>query len=370
MLQTLRLREKLALWLIIALLFGFFIFLIKGILLPFVVAAIIAYFLNPAADKLESWNVSRGVATLILCCSFFMVVAVVTSVLLPIFSDQFFAFIHKMPEYSLYIQTHWLPRVSNAIDQIDPEAIAKGKEILGDASASIIQYFALIIAGVWTSGLALVNLLSLLFITPIVVYYLLKDWDTFIERINQLLPLEYAPTIRQQCHEIDKIISAYIRGQTNVCLFLAVFYGVGLTLAGLQFGLLIGIATGILSFIPYVGMLFGFVIGMIVGTVQFWGDWMHLSVIVMVYVAGQILEGNFVTPRLIGNKVGLHPLWIIFGLLCGGAIFGFLGILIAVPVTAVIGVLIRFFVNNYHHSILYLGKRVVVSDDTIESKPK
>ncbi|MBL0318078.1 MAG: AI-2E family transporter [Alphaproteobacteria bacterium] len=366
-LQTLRLREKLAMWLVIAVLLGLFVFLIKGILLPFVVAAIIAYFLDPAADRLELWGVSRSLATFILCFSFFLIVVTLVALLMPIFSDQFLAFIHKMPEYSMYIETRWMPKVYDVIEHLDPGAVEKGKEILGDASSSILRYVAQMMGDLWNSGLAVVNVLSLLFITPVVAFYLLKDWDKFIEHINHLLPLEYAETIRQQCKEIDKTISAYIRGQTNVCLFLAVFYGIGLTAVGLQFGLFIGMATGILTFIPYVGLLFGFVVGMIVGGFQFWGDWTHLGMVVAVFAVGQIVEGNIVTPRLVGKKVGLHPLWIVFGLLSGGAIFGFIGILIAVPVTAVIGVLIRFSVDRYRHSVLYLGKRVVVCEETMES---
>ena len=171
-------------------------------------------------------------------------------------------------------------------------------------------------------------------------------------KINTWLPPAYAPTIREQIRLIDNALSGYIRGQTNVCLLLGTFYAIGLSLVGLDFGLFIGLGTGLLSFIPYVGIMFGLVVGLIVAFFQF-GDMTHISIVLGIFVLGQIIEGNFITPKLVGDKVGLHPVWIIFGMLAGAALFNFIGILLAVPVTAMIAVLVRFGLNKYLNSGFY-----------------
>ena len=204
--------------------------------------------------------------------------------------------------------------------------------------------------------MALLNVLSLLFITPIVTFYILKDWDKMMAKVQSWLPTKHAPVILEQCQKIDRTLSGYIRGQTNVCLLLGVFYAIGLTMAGLEFGLFVGLATGILSFIPYVGMMFGVAVGLAIAFFQF-GDLYHMAIIFGIFMVGQALEGSVISPYLVGEKVGLHPVWIIFGLLSGGAIFGFVGILIAVPVTAAIGVLACFFMDQYLGSTLYLDKK-------------
>lgn len=196
-------------------------------------------------------------------------------------------------------------------------------------------------------------MLSLLVITPVVSFYLLRDWDNMISHINEYLPLDHAGTIREQACEIDRVLAGFVRGQMLVCLFLAAFYGLGLTVLGLEFGLFIGITAGMISFIPYVGTVLGFVVGIGVAVAQFWNEPVWIAAVAGVFIVGQMIEGNVLHPVLIGDRVGLHPVWIMFALLAGGSLFGFVGILVSVPLFAVIGVLARFALERYRQSYLY-----------------
>jgi predicted PurR-regulated permease PerM len=204
------------------------------------------------------------------------------------------------------------------------------------------------------SGVAFANLLSLLFITPVVAFYLLRDWDHFVRRIDDLLPLEHRKTILAQFREVDRNLAGFARGQASVCLVLAIYYALGLTLVGLEFGLVVGLGIGLISFIPYVGSITGLIVSLGIALAQF-PTWGPVGLVLGVFVVGQILEGYVLTPRLVGNRVGLHPVWVIFALLAGGTLFGFVGLLLAVPVAAVIGVLTRFAVQQYLASRYFRG---------------
>ncbi len=345
-------------------LLGIFMSLISTVLLPFVVAIITAYFLDPLADKIEHWGLSRTMATLSIVVSFFLLLVIVGLLLAPVLYQQSMALIHEIPNYTRALQNDILPSVSRYISRISPDSVDKAKEAISNTSGSIIEFATTLVKNILSSGLAIVNVLSLLFVTPIVTFYVLRDWDAIVAKINGFIPPLYAPVVREQCREIDRTLSGYIRGQTNVCLILGVFYAIGLSLAGLNFGLFIGLGTGILSFIPYVGVLFGLVIGLTVAFFQF-GDWLHVGVVAGVFLVGQFLEGNFVTPKLVGGRVNLHPVWVIFALLAGGALFGFTGLLLAVPVAAILGVLIRFALKKYLASPIYSDGVVLTSSDTV-----
>ena len=203
-------------------------------------------------------------------------------------------------------------------------------------------------AAAWPSSASL----RLLVITPLVAFYLLRDWDRIVARIDSLLPSRIRPIVREQAKEIDDILAGFVRGQATVCLLLGVFYAVGLSLAGLDFGVIVGLGTGLISFIPYFGMTIGLVTGMGIAVAQF-ADWVPIAIVAGVFAVGQVLEGNVITPRLVGNRVRLHPVWVIFAVLAGGALFGFTGILLALPAAAVIGVLVRFAVSRYQGSSLF-----------------
>ena len=210
------------------------------------------------------------------------------------------------------------------------------------------------IAGVVTSSVALANLLSLLFITPVVAFYLLRDWDRLKNQTNSLLPQRHAETIRQQLALVDRTLAGFVRGQATVCLVLAAYYGIGLTVIGVDFGLVVGIGIGLISFIPYLGSITGFVVSVGIALAQF-DSWLPVGLVVGLFAFGQFLEGYVLTPRLVGDRVGLHPVWVIFALLAGGSLFGFVGLLLAVPAAAVIGVLTRFAVLRYRKSRYYQG---------------
>jgi predicted PurR-regulated permease PerM len=227
-------------------------------------------------------------------------------------------------------------------------------KIGGAAGPNALAWIGNLLSQIWGGGVALLNLVSLLVITPIVMFYLLRDWDSIVETVEDWLPRRLAPVIREKTIEIDEVLSGFLRGQFSVCLLLGALYAIGLTLVGLDFGLIIGFITGLISFVPYFGMLIGFAVGLGVAIAQF-SDWQPIAMVAGVFVVGQFLEGNFITPKLVGDRIGLHPAWIIFALLAGGALFGFTGILLAVPAAAVIGVLGRFSIQQYKQSEAYLG---------------
>jgi predicted PurR-regulated permease PerM len=239
--------------------------------------------------------------------------------------------------------------------QVSPEEMASIREKIGGAAGpNALAWIGNLLTRIWGGGVALLNLLSLLVITPIVMFYLLRDWDDIVETIDDWLPRPLAPVIREKTIEIDEVLSGFLRGQFSVCLLLGLLYAFGLILVGLDFGLIIGFFTGLISFVPYFGMLIGFAIALGVAIAQF-SDWQPVAMVAGVFVIGQFLEGNFITPKLVGERIGLHPAWIIFALLAGGALFGFTGILIAVPTAAVVGVLGRFSIQQYKKSVAYLG---------------
>lgn len=343
-------KHPLRLWLIAALLLLVFLYLVKAILLPFVVGLLVAYFLDPAADRLEAWGASRSLAAFSITVTFFLTFIIVAILLVPVLAEQVGGLLESLPAALEHAQERIMRW--DVIDELPVEQVEKAKEAVTDLSVPTLTFMGGFAKGLLQSGIALLNLLSLLFITPVVAFYMLRDWDRLVAKVDTLLPRQHADTIRQQMREVDRTLSGFIRGQTNVCLMLGVFYAIGLSLVGLSFGIAVGLFTGILTFIPYVGMLFGTALGVGIALFQF-GDWLHVALVLGVFAVGQIIESNFVTPRIVGDKVGLHPVWIIFGMLAGGALFGFVGVLLAVPVTAVIGVWVRFAIRQYLNSPLY-----------------
>jgi predicted PurR-regulated permease PerM len=217
-------------------------------------------------------------------------------------------------------------------------------------------WFATFLGSIWAGGRALINVVSLIVVTPVVAFYLLYDWDRMLARIDALLPREHASTIEMLAREINAAIAGFIRGQGAVCLILGLFYAISLSLVGLNFGFLIGSVAGLISFIPFVGSIVGFVLSVGVAIVQFWPEWIWILVVAGIFAVGQFLEGNILQPRLVGSSIGVHPVWLIFALFAFGSLFGFVGVLLAVPVTAAIGVLVRFAVERYRNSGLYRGR--------------
>lgn len=343
-------------WLINALVFFTFIYLIRSILLPFILGAAIAYFLDPAADRLERAKFSRISASGLIIASFFIVFGGLLVLITPILAHQLSALIADIPNYLAIFEARYEPQFYHYIGNLPDSASDSLKEAASNMSGGAVKYVGSFVTGVFMSGMAVANVFSLILITPVVAFYLLRDWDVMVAKLHLLLPRPHAKTIREQMHLIDQTLAGFLRGQINVCLIMGVFFAVGLSLAGLKFGILIGLLTGFLMVLPYVGFLFGAGAAVLVAFFQF-GSLEAMVPVIAVLTAGQLLESNIITPKLVGEKVGLHPVWIIFGLLAGAALFGFVGVLIAVPTTAIIGVLLRFAISKYLQSSYYLGRK-------------
>ncbi len=339
-------------WLTIGILFFVFLYLIRSILLPFILGALIAYFLDPAADRLEKLKFSRNLATVTITLSFFTVLVVLSLLIIPTIASQLSGLIADMPGYFTSLEGKYEQEISAWMGTLPESYMESIKNSISNFSGFMIKFVGDMAGGIFQSGMAAINILSLVLITPVVAFYLLRDWDIITFKIYNLLPRKHEKIIRQQLSLIDDTLAGFIRGQINVCMLLGAFYAIGLSIVGLKFGILIGIGTGLLVILPYVGLIFGMLVGLTIAFFQF-GTWDGVLQVLAVFVIGQVIEGNFVTPKLVGEKVGLHPVWVIFGLLAGAALFGFAGVLIAVPVTAVIGVLIRFTIANYLKSDYY-----------------
>lgn len=355
--------RKVWFWVAIGVAFFVFIFLIRSILLPFVAGIMIAYFLDPAADWLERKKLSRPMATSVLIIGFFSLLVLLMVALSPVLYDQFMGLMRVMPGYIEDLRNAFGPQIQGLIDSFATQENAEeAKEAMSKASGTIFEVAQEFVKSIFASGMAVVNLITLLFLTPVVAFYLLRDYDNIVSQMDRLLPRDNADTIREQVRLMDNTISGYLRGQVNVCLILAVYYAVVLSLAGLKYGILVGIVAGLISFIPFVGALVGFVVATLIAVFQF-DEFYRVIIVMAVYGFGQFLEGNILVPKLIGDKVGLHPAWVIFGMLAGGALLGFVGVLLAVPISAIIGVLVRFSIEQYRKSPMYQG------DDEYQPRP-
>lgn len=328
-------------------------YLLRGVMLPFVAGMAVAYFLDPACDWLERRGASRTLATVIISVVFFLLVALAIILLVPLVYSQLVDLVQKFPDYLSAVREKLVPLIAGLKPLIGEEGIAQLRGALTDHGGDAIRWVGRVLGGLLTRIETVFNLVSLLVITPIVSFYLLRDWDRLVATVDGWLPRAHADVIREQLRKIDETLAGFVRGQVTVCLLLGLFYGVGLTVVGLESGFVVGFGTGLVSFVPYFGMLIGFAVGIVIAVVQF-GDPVSIGLVAAVFLVGQFIEGNFVTPNLVGERIGLHPVWVIFSLLTGGALFGFVGVLLAVPTAAVIGVLLRFSIAQYLESSLYL----------------
>ena len=331
------------------------LYALSAVLLPFVAGMAIAYLLDPVIDILEKWRLPRWVGAALVTFGCVLLVIAGVLLLIPLLQTQLLDFVERVPQYADLVRGQALRLLEFVQARLSAAELDQLRTQIGAfASQDAIAWIGRALARLWGGGVALLNLLSLAVITPIVTFYLLRDWDLLVARIDGWLPRRSADTIRAQVRLIDRSLSGFVRGQLTVCLMLGVFYAIGLTIVGLEFGLVIGLATGLVSFVPYFGMLAGFVVGIGVAVAQF-GDWVPVALVAAVFMVGQFVEGNFISPRVVGNRVGLHPVWLIFALLAGGTLFGFTGLLLAVPAAAVLGVLVRFAIERYLASDAYGG---------------
>ncbi len=345
------------------------LYLLRGMLLPFVAGMAVAYFLDPAVDRLERWGLSRTLATSIITAAFLMVIVALLLLMLPILQKQVLDFVERVPQYTALLKQNMLGLIEALKDRLPPDDMANLREAATKYVGEALTWVGRLLAGIWSGGMALASLLSLIFITPIVAFYLLRDWDRLLARIDAWLPRQHAETVREQMRLIDQRLAGFVRGQALVCVILGLFYGIALTIAGLQFGLIVGLGAGAVSFIPYVGTILGLLTSVGLAVVQF-SEWQPIAVVAGIFVFGQVVEGNFLSPKLVGDRIGLHPLWIIFALFAGGTLLGFVGVLLAVPAAAVIGVLGRFAMERYMESPLYAGPEDADGPDPQAPEPE
>jgi predicted PurR-regulated permease PerM len=330
-------------------LIGFF-WLLGSALTPYIAGAAIAYFLDPLADRLEKIGLSRLWATVVICTITAMLALLATLLLLPLLIDQLVGLTKAAPALVAQFQT-WL---GEKFPQIFVEDSMLRRGLLA-LQAMLKDQGLVFVNGVLNSSLAVFDFMILLVITPVVSFYLLLDWDRLVAKIDSWLPREHLGTIRGLALDIDNVLAGFVRGQITVSSILGSFYAISLVLIGLQFGAVIGLVAGLISFIPFVGSIIGGGVSIGVAIFQFWDDPIWIGVVVAVFSIGQFVEGNILSPKLVGGSVGLHPVWLMFSLSAFGALLGFVGLLIAVPVSASIGVIGRFLVDQYMDGPLYKG---------------
>lgn len=340
-------------WLALFILFCISVYVLRSVLLPFVAGIVIGYLLDPFASRFEKWGMNRTLATFLVL--FLVVIFLVPAIILlvGVIDEQLGRFISVIPQYISSFVKKIDPFINEIHEKFPNLEADKIKMYLRNNIANSLKLVGGVLRGIITSGFALFNLISLLLITPVVTFYMLRDWDKFIAKIDSLLPRSSKKSIREQARQIDKTLAGFLRGQLSVCVLLGTYYSIGLHLVGLDLGLLVGFIAGIISFIPYVGSIVGFILSIGIAFAQF-DSMMPVMQVVLVFATGQFIEGNFLTPKLVGDNVGLHPVWVMFALLAGGVLLGFLGLMIAVPVAAIIGVLLRHAIDNYKKSSLYL----------------
>lgn len=328
--------------------------LFASVLLPFVAAAGIAYFLDPLATRLARIGVPRGAAAFLLVTALIAAGLLFALLLYPLILAQFGILISRLPTYVDLLRGFAVQAIARLQERLGPEFVdEKLRDLVGGEAGAMLSFIGATLSRLIGGGFAVFNVLTLAVVTPVVGFYLLRDWPRVIGGIDSWLPRRYAGVLRAQAHEVDRILSAWLRGQAMCCIALALFYAVALSFVGLDLGLIVGMAAGVLSFIPYVGTITGALSSIALAFAQF-PTWTGVAEVGAVFILGQLLEGYVIYPRFLGDRVELHAVWVIFALFAGGAAFGFLGVLLAVPVTAIIGVLSRFWLRRYLVSPLYL----------------
>lgn len=331
------------------------LWVLREILLPFVAGMALAYLLDPLANRLERIGVNRLGASLVIIGAFVLGFVLLILIFVPLLSAQLGAFIERLPGYVTRIQALAMDPNREWLRKILGEGV--GDAQINDLVKQGAAWGATFLKSLWSGGQALISVFSLIVVTPVVAFYLLYDWNRMVATVDDWIPLQHRETVHGLAREMDAAIAGFVRGQTAVCLILGSFYAVALTVSGLNFGLLIGLVSGLITFIPYVGSMTGLVLAAGVAVAQFWPEFTPIIIVLVIFFVGQFLEGYVLAPKLVGESVGLHPVWLMFALFAFGYLFGFVGLLIAVPLAAVIGVLIRFALRRYRESEYYTGEQ-------------
>ena len=348
--MALPVRDQVRYWGVATAVLVLALWFLGDVLLPFVLGGAIAYFLDPVADRLERLGLSRTAATATIAVFGVLAFVIMALLVIPTLIQQALQLFNIAPTLVRNLQTFLTDHFPSLLD--NGSAVRKTLTSLGEVVQS---RGGELLNSILSSAMTVLNIVVLIVVVPVVSIYMLLDWDRMVARIDGLLPRDHAPVIRRLASEIDKTLASFIRGMGTVCLILGAYYAIALMLVGLQFGLVVGFVAGLITFIPYLGALIGGALAIGLGLFQFWGDWVSLGLVAGIFVLGQVIEGNILTPRLVGGSVGLHPVWLIFALSVFGTLFGFVGMLVAVPVAAALGVLTRFGVEQYTDSRLYRG---------------
>lgn len=348
--MALPVQTQVKFWSITIAVLAFALWYLGDVIMPFILGGAIAYFLDPVADRLEAAGLSRVAATVII--SFFAILCFVIAFLMvvPTLVSQAIALADAAPALLKQLEVFLTENIPSLMDE--NSTLRQSLASLGQA---IKERGGELVGTIVSSAMGVINVVVLLIVTPVVAFYLLLDWDRMVAKIDGLLPLDHRPAVRQIASDIDRTLASFIRGQGTVCLVLGTYYAVALMVIGLQFGMVVGFIAGLITFIPYVGAIVGGTLAIGLGLFQFWGDWWQLGAVAGIFVLGQFFEGNILTPKLVGSSVGLHPVWLLLALSVFGSLFGFVGMLVAVPVAASMGVVARFFIGKYQDGLLYKG---------------
>ena len=336
---------------------GWLIYLLGPVLTPFAAAALLAYLGDPIVDRLERWRLSRTVAVVIVFLVMTLILALIVIILIPLLEDQIERLRDWLPALMAWLQSSAVPRLT-ATFGIDPD-ILSGERLIEFVRGHLNEaggIAAAIMGSVSRSGAAILTWVVNLTLIPVVTFYLLRDWDALVSRINGLLPRNVEPTVSKLARESDQVLGAFLRGQLTVMVALGLVYAIGLWLVGIDLALLIGLIAGLISFVPYLGAIVGVLLGVVAAAFQY-QDFLHVALVLGVFGVGQMLEGMVLTPLLVGDKIGLHPVAVIFAVMAGGQLFGFVGVLLALPVAAVINVLLRH-AHEFYRSSKFYGKPV------------
>jgi len=326
--------------------------LVQSILMPFVAGFAIAYILHPAVTWLEVRGMRRSLASFAVLILFLLGFALILLILVPLIQGQIVQLIGSVPKLVGILQDRVGQLIQLLQEQLPAEDVGKVRDLVGAKLAEALTWIAGVVQGLLTSSLAILNIISLVIVTPIVIFFLLRDWESMVAHIDSYLPRQSVDTVRGQARLVSDTLVGFIHGQALVCLILAVYYAIALTLAGISAGLALGVLIGVLAIIPMLGVATGFLLAVSLAASQY-GRWSEIAIVCGIFVFGQLVEANILTPKLVGDRIHLHPVWVIFALFAGGTLFGFVGVLLAVPAAAVIGVLARFALSRYVRSSLY-----------------
>jgi predicted PurR-regulated permease PerM len=361
-------QRQIGFWLAMLAVLVLSLYVLRGVLLPFAAGLALGYLLDPVVTRLARLGLNRLGATLLIMVVVILAFTALLFLLLPVLGHQLAALIDRLPSYAVRLQGLIMTESGRLAEMFGGNFLEKYglpngvvgadmekwmNDLAGQGTSWLVSFLRSLLSG----GAAVVNLFSLLIVTPVVAFYILLDWDQIVQAVDACIPIPNRATVHGVVRDINRALSGFIRGQSLVCLFLGLWYGIGLSLIGLNFGFLIGVVAGLLSFIPYVGSLTALLLSIGVALVQDWPSLQLLGLALLVVGSGQFLEGNVLSPKLVGASVGLHPVWLMFALFAFGSLFGFTGLLIAVPLAATVGVLVRFALAQYRASPIYRGDR-------------